>query len=162
MISEINNTIDKSRIKQVLILIPLHRENLTSYLSPVLGQYGIRNSDFVKEFIKEFNFLTNSKFVSFLSDFDDPDKSLSEETLTIPVYLNVYKNGKYKLTVGYSFIGSLFRTLFKKRRYYKVGKFYRNYKKIFQLTVFYTVLKNQFSKLEDVYKSIRNSIHRKK
>lgn len=171
---------NKSIIKNVLILLPLHREGLTSYLSPLLGQYGLRNIDFVTNFVSVFNEKTSGILEENIKS-DDIELGLSDEVLTVPIYMTVYKNGKYELDTGYSLIGFLYKTTFKKyRRFFKNYRFYRNYKKILQLVFFkyyiFTAMnkKNYINnvplynitsislEIKNVYKEIRNSLHRKR
>lgn len=174
---------DKLRIKKVLIVVPLHREGLTSFLSPLLGQYGIRNVDFVTTFASTFNAKTLNIFSSDIV-IDDLEAGLSDELLSIPVYLSIYKNGKYTLDTGYPAAGSLFNMLFKKRRRFYRGKtLYRNFKKLFQLSTFLRYIEvsllpstsgselthetTPLFSFNDVhlqlcYDHVRNSLHRKR
>lgn len=166
--------LNKTRQKQVLILLPLARENLTSYLSPLLGQYGIRNNEFLENFYTKFNVLTNDIFAQDIN-IENVEVGLSEEEIIIPVNLDVYKAGKYDFSVIYPHVGTLFRSYCKKkRRFYKRYFFYRNYKRLLQLSVFkHFVFKFSFESinlnenfmttkaLENTYTVIRNSLHRK-
>lgn len=55
----INLGYDKLHLKEIVILIPKYHTNMVSFLTPILGLYGIN----VKEFINEFELKT--KFIGF-------------------------------------------------------------------------------------------------
>lgn len=161
-------------------MLPLHREGLTSYLSPLLGQYGIRNIDFVTTFIQAFNAKTLDVYASSISA-DDLELGLSDELLSVPTRLTVYKNGKYKIDIERPFIGSLFNLAFKKRRrFHRQGTPYRNFKKLFHLSLFSRYGTSTLGAMEQLYEkdrfynfendlflkqnyaAVRNSLHRKR
>lgn len=50
---------DKLHLKEIVILIPKYHANMVSFLTPILGLYGIN----VKEFINDFDIKT--KFINF-------------------------------------------------------------------------------------------------
>ena len=157
-------------------MLPLHREGLTSYLSPLLGQYGIKNIEFVTNFVAAFNEKTQSMYSGDIM-VDDLELGLSDEVLFIPIALTVYKNGKYIIETGYPSVGSIYQTTSKKkRRFYRYKNFYRNYKKLLQLTSFTMYVniamqnelkflygQNAFnsSAFRLTYAEVRNSLHRK-
>ena len=55
----LNFEYDKLHLKEITILIPKYHPNLVSFLTPVLGLYGIN----VKEFINDFE--EKTKFINF-------------------------------------------------------------------------------------------------
>lgn len=57
-INNINFEYNKLHLKEIIVLIPKNHPNLTSFLTPLLGLYGIN----VKEFITEF--LTRTRFLN--------------------------------------------------------------------------------------------------
>lgn len=168
---------DKNQIKNVSIMFPLHRENLTSYLSPILGQYGIKNSDFINTFVVNFHKNTNNVFVD---DFNKEDLEirglLDYFELFIPVNLIVFKGGQYLLDPILPHVGSVYRVSFKKRRIRRRRfKLLRNWKKILQFSLFSFQLKNtEFTKIDNTlipnlissakknYLQVRNTLFRKR
>jgi len=109
--------LDKNRLKTVRLLFPLHRESLSSYLSPILGQYAIKNTDFITEFVKNFHIQTNNAFKDIITlDSLEAGGSLYDETLFVPVYLNVYKGGKFSMQINKPSLGFLFSNTFRRRR----------------------------------------------
>lgn len=89
----------QNKIKELVILLPLARENLTSYLSPILGQYGIRNSDFLTQFVQEFNKLTENMYADDLEQsLEDTSSSLLPDfDLIIPVKLIIFKGNRFEI-----------------------------------------------------------------
>ena len=55
----LNFQYDKLNLKEIIILIPKYHTNMVSFLTPILGLYGIN----IKEFINDFNLKT--KFINF-------------------------------------------------------------------------------------------------
>ena len=55
----LNFSYDKLHLKEIIILIPKYHTNMVSFLTPILGLYGIN----VKEFINDFEIKT--KFINF-------------------------------------------------------------------------------------------------
>ena len=55
----LNFRYDKLHLKEIIILIPKYHTNMVSFLTPILGLYGIN----VKEFINDFEIKT--KFINF-------------------------------------------------------------------------------------------------
>lgn len=109
--------LDKNRVKTVRLFFPLHRESLASYLSPILGQYAIKNTDFISEFVKKFNIVTDNVFKDLISlESAEAGGSLYDEILFVPVYLDVYKGGKFNMEIKNPSLGFLFSNMFKKRR----------------------------------------------
>lgn len=134
---------DKIKLKVIKMLFPLHKENLTAYLSPILGQYMIKNSEFLAQFLSDFHKATNSIFIDSLT----PQKvelggSLYVDQLFIPARVTVYRAGKFKIVISFPELGFLFSGFFIKRRaiYKRVVRgqleLLRNYKKLFQITIF--------------------------
>lgn len=126
----------------------MDREGLTSYLSPILGQYGIKNIDFISTFVEEFNKKTNNYLASQLNSEKIEEKGLVDFELTIPVKLKAYKAGKFTITIKYpnlTFIQREYikkkKKLFKLLRHAGTGvtfaKAFVNSKKLLQLVLFH-------------------------
>jgi len=167
--SALPTIVDKFRTKQIRVLFPLHRENLTSYFSPILGQYAIKNSEFINVFLSMFNDFTNNRFKDSLNiDNADENGLYPNMELYIPLIVNIYKGGKFSLIIALPSLGFLYSKCFKKRRrYYKrfIDRsllILRNYKKLVGFSIFKT---NSFNLMgaplieRSLYKNIRNSIH---
>lgn len=166
---------DYLMIKRVKILFPLHRGALTSYFSPILGQYAIKNSEFIIKFIEDFHSISNNLFKSEFSAESTEDEGFYSEELLIPLHLLVYKGGKFGLQIKSPTTGFLLSiTSKKRRRIYKRRQgnitLLRNYKRIFQLVVMRSinavVLSNRagnydFSVTLPQYKNIRNTLYQK-
>lgn len=152
------------------MLVPLHRENITSYLSPILGQYGIRNSDFLNNFVEEYNKQTNFIFANEISTENVDTHGLSDFELTVPVRLTVYKGGKYKIKTLLPHVGSLFSSYFtSSRRFVRKEKSYRNFNKLLKLasiranaTGFNPSAAGFNKAVKDYYGMIRNTLHKKR
>ena len=85
-------------IKNLTLLIPLNQETLTSYLSPILGQFNIKNNEFLLQFISDFNNFTNFIFKEHFSDFlTNKSKILANLDLIIPLNLVIFFNNKYQI-----------------------------------------------------------------
>lgn len=62
----------RNSLKSILLSIPLFSENLTSMLSPVLGQYGVDISSFIEVFLTQVRFFRDELTVRvFLTLFTD-------------------------------------------------------------------------------------------
>lgn len=115
--------LQRLQVKKVLIFVPLFRQNLGAFLSPVLGQYGIRNVDFLQLFQNKFReFFTNvavssglvEKFLELSVEVAERgEDSLSDLfDLIVPVYLVLYKSGlPYTLEIQFPHSGALLRKL---------------------------------------------------
>lgn len=99
----------QKKIKTIVILLPLARENLTGFLSPILGQYGIRNSDFLAQFVQEFNKLTENVYADDLEESleDSSSSLLSEFDLTVPVKITIFKGNRFELSLQTPHMGYL-------------------------------------------------------
>lgn len=175
-IKSVNNifNFNKNKIKVVTIMFPLHRENLTSYLSPILGQYGIKNSDFINMFVSAFHEKTKNIFLDDFNTEDVESDGLLEYELFIPSTLTVFKNNKYFLETQFPTVGSIYGTTFKKRRIKRRRfKLLRNWKKTLQLALFASyklfkqpeVYRKEFLKeldLKSDYLRVRNSLYKKR
>lgn len=78
---------DKLHLKEITILIPKYHHNLVSFLTPVLGLYGIN----VKEFITEFELKT--RFINF--------------DVTIPVRVRISKIKTFQISIRTPYIISI-------------------------------------------------------
>lgn len=112
-----NTPFDKLKLKQVRVLFPLSKENLSSYFSPILGQYAIKNTEFIAAFIKQFHERTSNIFLLAFNSEPSEERGLYDnEELVVPLLLNIYKGGKFTILVGALSAGFLFSTCFKKRK----------------------------------------------
>jgi hypothetical protein len=138
--------IDKLKLKTIRVLFPLHREGLTSYLSPILGQYAIKNAEFINDFIVRFNIFTKNSFKEQLNtEAAEAGGALYDEILFVPLLVSIYKGGKFNIVVNPPALGFLYSYAFKKRRRFYRNLFnnssrrlsgLRNYKKLLQLSTF--------------------------
>jgi hypothetical protein len=171
--------IDKLELKTIRILFPLHRDALTAYLSPILGQYAIKNNEFIAAFIENFHVVTQGVFKSVLNvEGAEAGGSLYNEEVAIPLIVHIYKGGKFIMEVNTPTIGFLFSTCFKKRRRfyrYLINKKLaglRNYKKLIQISFF--KLDGRAKKNTDIfntpisnillkqYTGVRNALHQRR
>ena len=84
-------SIKRTFLKNILIMFQVGADNLTSTLSPVLGQYGINVQDFIQKLNVELKFLS-------------PD-------VTVRVYVTLYSNSTYNYSISYIGISDLARFL---------------------------------------------------
>lgn len=75
----LNFEYDKLNLKEITILIPKYHANMVSFLTPILGLYGIN----VKEFINEFE--TKTKFINF--DVIIPTRVKISKIKTFQIYV---------------------------------------------------------------------------
>lgn len=87
----LNFEYDKLHLKEVVILIPKYHPNMVSFLTPVLGLYGIN----VKEFINEFNIKT--RFVKF--------------DIIVPVRVKISKIKTFEILVKTPYVSSIVSNL---------------------------------------------------
>lgn len=101
---------EKNILRKLLIILPLNQEGLTSYLSPILGQFNIKSELFLKQFVIEFNRFTNDIFINYFDDFlNNKVNYLADIDLVIPLYLIIYRNGKFAFEFKTPSVGFLFR-----------------------------------------------------
>lgn len=55
----INFEYNKLNLKEIIVLIPKNHSNLNSFLTPILGLYGINLKDFINEFAEQTKFINN-------------------------------------------------------------------------------------------------------
>lgn len=145
----------KAKIKELLILLPLDRENLTSFLSPILGQFGIKNPDFINAFISEFNKISNNVFAEdFKESLQEPNSSLLDLDLIVPVSVIVFRGGKFELFIKPPTVGFLFTVDYAKFR--KRRRRYTNLLYVYKVAVMKSV-SNSVSEILSNYKIIRDS-----
>jgi len=65
---------NKKYIKSFLLLISFRDVNISSYLSPILSQYNIKNDDFLQLFVVKFNELTRNFYKTQFDDFFSGEK----------------------------------------------------------------------------------------
>jgi hypothetical protein len=87
LINNINFEYNKLHLKEIVVLIPKKHPNLTSFLTPLLGLYGIN----VKEFVTEF--LTRTQFLTF--------------DIIIPVFVSITKIKTFTIFFKTPYISSL-------------------------------------------------------
>ena len=61
MLHQFDLTIKRIFIKKILVLVPIGADNLSSTLSPVLGQYGINSGDFLEQLSSDMNMAFSTK-----------------------------------------------------------------------------------------------------
>lgn len=109
------SSFDKSTIRSVRTVFPLNRPGLTTYFSPILGQFAIKNTDFINEFITKYHIVTRNAFKDVFEEGSE-ETGFYDEELMIPVNIIVYKAGKFNLQVDLPALGFLYSTYFNKRR----------------------------------------------
>ena len=87
----LNFDYDKLSLKEIVILIPKHHPNMVSFLTPILGLYGIN----VKEFINDFE--TKTRFISF--------------DIIIPVKVRITKIKTFEMFLKTPYITSILSNL---------------------------------------------------
>jgi hypothetical protein len=119
---------DKLHLKEITILIPKYHHNLVSFLTPVLGLYGVN----VKEFITEFE--SKTKFINF--------------DIIIPVRVKISKIKTFQILIKTPYVTSILENL--------TSKSGLNALTIYKLTLVKSVFLNHmlgYQKL--IYSSIR-------
>lgn len=128
-------------IQKINLLLPLNSETLTSYLSPILGQFNIKNSDFLKKFIIDFNNFTNFIFEEKFSFFlNDQSKLLAELDLIIPLTLVILKNNKYEIWFKTPQVGFLIKYYIQSMRYYSKPTKYMRYFCLYKLAYLKSII----------------------
>lgn len=74
-----NLNYNKLFFKNLLILLPKYKENMNSFLAPILGLYGIN----IQEFIEEFE--DKTIFINF--------------DIVIPIKIILYKTKSYEMII---------------------------------------------------------------
>jgi hypothetical protein len=87
----LNFDYDKLFLKQITILIPKYHNNMLSFLTPILGLYGIN----VKDFINEFE--SKSKFINF--------------DVIIPVTVRITKIKTFSIDLRTPYVSSVLNSL---------------------------------------------------
>ncbi len=126
---------DKLHLKEIIILIPKYHSNMVSFLTPILGLYGINVKDFINEFESKTKFITfdvvipTSVKISKIKTFEITLKtpyivpllsnlegfSLSKPNVNI---LSVYKISLLKSIVSYNFVANYHRDIYISLRKY--------------------------------------------
>jgi hypothetical protein len=88
--------------KNFLILLPLSRENISSFLSPILGLYSIKPKDFLERFIEQFNLLTQNRYRGDFSDFLFEETSCLSLTtnITVPIKIAIINFEKFEYNLS--------------------------------------------------------------
>jgi hypothetical protein len=118
----------RNLLKTILLVIPLSSENLSSLLSPVLGQYGLDISTFIESFLVQVRFYREELNMRvFLTLFSDNTFSffiipISYNFLVRALLLktdlkNISIYEMYKLVHFYSLCLNRFDSLFSKNCY---------------------------------------------
>jgi hypothetical protein len=87
----LNFEYDKLHLKEIIILIPKYHPNMISFLTPILGLYGIN----IKEFINDFD--NKTKFINF--------------EVVIPVIVKISKIKTFEIVLKTPFIVSILSNL---------------------------------------------------
>jgi len=82
---------DKLFLKEITILIPRYHNNLVSFLTPILGLYGIN----IKDFINDFE--SKAKFINF--------------DVTIPAKVKITKIKTFEIFINTPYISSILNSL---------------------------------------------------
>lgn len=76
--------------KKLLILLPLHRDNVTTYLATILGNFSLKATDSIIQFIEIFNHLTKFEYDEDFHNYLNGDVSyLCSVSLVIPVQVQI-------------------------------------------------------------------------
>jgi len=155
---------DKLHLKEIVILIPKYHTNMVSFLTPILGLYGIN----VKEFINDFDIKT--KFINF--DVTIPTLvriskiKTFEIILKTPYVISILSNlpnfsvtkpnidllSIYKVSLLKSIFYSNILHAFHKRIYLSLRKYLSRVIKInFQLSTSSISIKKEFSNLQNLF-----------
>ncbi len=91
MKTNLNFDFDKLHLKEVIVLVPKYHTNMVSFLTPILGLYGIN----VKEFIADFE--TKTRFINF--------------DIIIPVRVKITKIKTFEIFVKTPYVTSILSNL---------------------------------------------------
>jgi hypothetical protein len=127
---------DKLHLKEIVILIPKYHNNMVSFLTPILGLYGIN----VKEFINEFELKT--KFITF--------------DVVIPTSVKISKIKTFEITLKTPYIIPLLSNL----EDFSINKPNITILSIYKISLLKSLLSNNFltSYHRNIYISIRKYI----
>jgi hypothetical protein len=127
---------DKLHLKQIVILIPKYHTNMVSFLTPILGLYGIN----VKDFINEFE--SKTKFINF--------------DVIIPVSVRVSKIKTFEINLKTPYIVPLISNL----EGFSITKPSINILSIYKLSLLKSLLQNNFlfNYHKNIYISIRKYV----
>jgi hypothetical protein len=126
---------DKLHLKEIIILIPKYHTNMVSFLTPILGLYGINVKEFINEFEIKTKFITFdviiptsvkiSKIKTFEINLKTPyiipllsnleDFSINKPDINI---LSIYKLSLLKSLVGHNFLYSYHKNVYVSVRKY--------------------------------------------
>jgi hypothetical protein len=155
----LNFEYDKLHLKEIVILIPKYHQNMVSFLTPVLGLYGIN----VKEFINEFN--NKTRFIKFdiivptrvkiskIKTFEISIKTpyISSIISNLPAFSTYSKLNLlsiYKISLIKSVFNNFFMAPFQKKIYYSLRQYLSvisNTNSSIKLKSFYISTINQFN-----------------
>jgi hypothetical protein len=125
---------DKLHLKEIVILIPKYHNNMVSFLTPILGLYGIN----VKEFINEFELKT--KFIAF--------------DVVIPTSVKISKIKTFEITLKTPYIIPLLSNL----EDFSINKPDITILSIYKVSLIKSLLSNNF--LTNYHKNIYISIRK--
>ena len=121
----------------------MNQETLTSYLSPILGQFNIKNNEFLKQFILDFNNFTNFIFKDEFVDFlNDKSKILANLDLIIPLNLIVFINNKYQIIFKVPSVNTLLNYFFIEFNLYKNSSKYIYYLTLYKISFLKSIIIN--------------------
>jgi hypothetical protein len=121
---------DKLFLKEITILIPKYHNNLVSFLTPILGLYGIN----VKDFISDFE--SKTRFVNF--------------DITIPVKVRITKIKTYEIFIKTPYIFTILNSL-------SLQKKSLNLLTIYKLVFLKSLVNNRLS-VKHLYKNVYNRL----
>lgn len=127
----LNFDYDKLFLKEIIILIPRYHNNLVSFLTPILGLYGIN----IKDFISDFE--SKARFINF--------------DVTLPVRVRITKIKTYEIFFNTPYISGILNSLAIQKRSLNLLTIY---KLVLLKSLFNNTLSvNSFNK--NIYKRLR-------
>lgn len=151
-------------IRHVTLLIPLNSETLSSYLTPILAQYGIKFLDFVSDFIMQFSKYSSKSFPGLFDKYHlGGSRVLSNEDLIIKVILTFNQIGKYNITFEHPPVNFLLN-YFINSNFYKFNKtsiICTIYKLAYVLVSNFGFINNNY-RVKKFFINIYNYIYKKK
>lgn len=132
----LNFEYDKLNLKEITILIPKYHPNMVSFLTPILGLYGIN----VKEFINDFEIKT--KFISF--------------DVIVPTTVKISKIKTFEIFLRTPYVMSLLSNL----EGFSLNKPNLNVLSIYKISLIKAIFRNNFllNLHKNIYKSLRKYI----
>lgn len=132
----LNFEYDKLNLKEITILIPKYHTNMVSFLTPILGLYGVN----VKEFINEFEVKT--KFINF--------------DIIIPTRVKISKIKTFQIFIKTPYIMSILSNL----QYFSLSKPNLNILTLYKISLIKSIFHTNLLKFmqKKIYSSIRKYV----